>query len=144
MPCDTVTSSALEAIKTVRRRAGRVASYFYFGIGARRCSSSKEVEVEHQSRCLPEQIEPHRCAHFVVATRARMDSISAVEGRIEQIGVPRILNRLVEIDDAVERRPCTHPVIDFVADARLDVVPAGIVLGGRAIVARDDCRVTTS
>ena len=76
----------------------------------------KEVEDEHQSRCLPEQVERHRSTHLVITARAGMDAVSAVERRVDQVGVPGILHHLVEVDHRIEWRLGADPLVDLVAD----------------------------
>src|SRR5437867_2594070 len=49
-----------------------------------------------------EQFEFDRLAHPIIARRARMDSVAAVELRDKQIWIGRLAHHLVEIDHGVE------------------------------------------
>src|SRR4030095_4177041 len=84
-----------------------------------------------------EQVEPHRCTHLVVAARAGMDAVPAVERRRDQVAVLRILDDLVEVDNRVKRHLRAHPLIHIVAKAGLRRVPPCVVLRSRTVVPRD-------
>jgi len=73
-------------------------------------------------------------AHGVVAGRARVDAVAAVERREDEVVVGRVADHRVEVDDGVERRLGPDPAVHLVADGGLGVVPAGVGARGRAVV----------
>src|SRR5258706_6530264 len=55
-----------------------------------------------------------------------MNTVAAIIGRIEQVGIFRTAHHVVEIEHRVEACLFVHPVIDLVADLGLVGVPAGV------------------
>ena len=59
-----------------------------------------------------------------------MNAVPAVERRVDDVGVPRVLHHLVEINDRIERRAGANPLIHLVADPRLRRVPPVLFSAG--------------
>ena len=62
----------------------------------------------------PEQVQIHGGAHGVIARWARVDAVSAIERRVDQIGVRRVAHDLVEVDHVVEGCLRANPLVDVV------------------------------
>src|SRR5687767_1570159 len=62
----------------------------------------------------------------------------AVERSEKQVGIRRIANGSIEIEDPGELTAGSDPIVDLAPDACLCVVPPGVGPRGGHIVARDD------
>ena len=78
-----------------------------------------------------------RISELIYLKRPRMNAIPAVERRVDQIGVLRILHNLVEVNNGVEGRFRPDPLIHLVAHFGLGCIPSGVVLRGWTVVARN-------
>src|SRR5947209_4334584 len=73
-----------------------------------------------------EQAEIDRLAEQEIAVRRGMDSVAAVVGHVDDLGVARVAYQLVEVEHGVEAGLLADEIVDLVADLALGVAPAGI------------------
>src|SRR5207249_10362050 len=85
-----------------------------------------------------EQPQIDGLAHLEISDRRRVNAVSAIVRRVDEISVRGAADDLVEVKDAVESSLRADPIIDLIADLCLRIVPAGVVRNRSDVVARND------
>src|SRR5260221_11320445 len=82
-----------------------------------------------------EQIQIDRFSHLKIAKRRRMNSIAAIVGNVQEVGIRGAAHDAVEVDDGIKGIPLSNRGIDVIAHFRFGVLPAAIAATCLAVVA---------